>query len=132
VNITATGVQGHASMPSGGGAIGALATALARLTATPQPGELIGPIKDSMAFLAPHARLFPFGIVYANAWLTSTILKSSMSASPNTDALLRTTTAITVLRAGKEKHLWGKSLTDGRSGINIIFRSKVNIRDEMH
>jgi len=103
VNITATGQQRHSSVPVGVGAAGILAAALARLTATPQPGQLTGPLKDALDFLAPEARLFPYGLVYANTWLTKPLLESAMASSPYTDAILRTTTAVTILRAGERQ-----------------------------
>jgi len=99
LRLTATGDAGHSSTPSRDTAIGRLARGLARLDAQPLPARIIDPVGTMLDQLAPHMGSFNrFAI--ANRWLLEPILLDSLAASRTTNALIRTTTAPTMLRAG--------------------------------
>ena len=103
---------GHSSTPPRHTAIGILAAALTRLEEHPMPGRISGPSLRMADHLAPELG-FPFRVVLANLWLFGPVLELAMSGQPALDALLRTTTAVTIVEGGvKENVLPGRA---GRS-----------------
>ncbi len=101
VNVTAHGLQGHSSSPPSRTALVSLVRALGRLQSHPQPSHFNSPpLPDTFAYVAPHAS-FPYRLVYANLWLFRTFLSDRLTAMAGTsDAMQRTSTAATILRAG--------------------------------
>jgi carboxypeptidase PM20D1 len=89
---------GHSSMPPFETNVGILSNALARLERSPFPAH-IDMYSRHLQYLAPELSL-PMRIAVANPWLFSRLLKRVMLAKSTTATILRTTTAITVLRAG--------------------------------
>jgi carboxypeptidase PM20D1 len=91
---------GHSSMPRAEGAIGILARAVAKLQDDPMPAHFS---PASRAFvergIGPELDL-PMRIVAANLWLFAGPISWAATASPSMAALLRTTPAPTVFRAG--------------------------------
>jgi carboxypeptidase PM20D1 len=95
---------GHASLPSRDTAIGMLATAIARLDATPQPRQLRAPVLDMFDVLAPE--MSPVNrVVLANLWLFRPLVLANMAASPTTEAGIRTTAAPTTFHAGERDNV---------------------------
>ena len=102
---------GHSSMPPapGLGAINRLAQALARLDQQPVPGGLSGVAGRMFETLAPEMAL-PQRVAMSNLWLLGPVVETMLGGSPSTNALLRSTTAMTMLRAGvKENVLPGRA-----------------------
>lgn len=94
------GTPGHSSVPPRETAIGILARAVANLEETQQPSLFgSGPEMDFFQFLAPHVG-FIRAIPFSNAHLLSPVIKFVMSLDPITDAIQRTTTAVTIFNAG--------------------------------
>ena len=111
MKLTATAPPGHSSMPpgTGQGAIGRLAAALARLDAKPLPGGIQGAAAEMFEAVAPE---LPFGqrLALSNLWLTRPLVERLLSKGAATNAMLRTTTAMTMLNAGvKENVLPGRA-----------------------
>lgn len=90
---------GHSSMPSGTTAIGVLSKALSKLEENPFPPKINGATKALFAYASPEMS-FPYNALFSNLWLTSGLLKNILSGDAATSALIRTTTAPTILRAG--------------------------------
>ena len=101
VEITARGAAGHASMPPRSTASGTLARAVARLESHPFPARLTYTIKSFLADLSPYVP-FAYRLLFRNASLTAPLVKAALSASPTTNALIRTTQAATML-SGSDK-----------------------------
>jgi carboxypeptidase PM20D1 len=95
---------GHSSMPARHSAVGVLAAALARLEATPLPARLEGVGRQTFAHLAPEMPLGP-RVAFANLWLFGPLVRRQLEASASTAALLRTTTALTVVQAGVKENV---------------------------
>jgi carboxypeptidase PM20D1 len=95
---------GHSSTPPRHTAIGILAAALTRLEQHPMPGRIAGPSRQLAEHLAPELG-FPFRIVLANLWLFGPLLELAMSREPALDALLRTTTAVTIVEGGVKENV---------------------------
>lgn len=111
LRLTATAPPGHSSMPPGPGqgAVGRLAAALARLDAQPLPGGIQGAAAEMFQAVAPE---LPFGqrVALSNLWLTRPLVERLLSKGAATNAMMRTTTAMTMLNAGvKENVLPGRA-----------------------
>ena len=86
---------GHSSMPPPSTAIGVLSRAVTRLEASPFPMEPAQLQATFAGYLAPHMG-FEIKILAANLWLFGPLLASS----DQLNAMLRTTTAVTMFNAG--------------------------------
>jgi carboxypeptidase PM20D1 len=111
LKLTATAAPGHSSMPPGPGAsaIGMLSQALTRLDQTPLPGGIKGAAAELFDAVAPE---LPFGqrLALSNLWLTRPLLERMLAKGASTNAMMRTTTALTVFNAGiKENVLPGQA-----------------------
>ncbi len=90
---------GHSSTPSARTAIGALSRAIAALEAHPFPSSIEGPTRGTLVAIAPYTPFLP-RMALANLWLTGPAVEMMMRRSPLGAAMLRTTTAPTLLSAG--------------------------------
>lgn len=95
---------GHSSTPARETAIGAIASAVRALVDHPMPGGVRGPAAAFFDHLAPEVSL-PLRLVLANRWLFDPFLVPALSSSPASSALLRTTTAPTMLAAGEKENV---------------------------
>ncbi len=95
---------GHSSMPPAQSAIGRMSAALARLEATPMPGGIKGVAGDMFATLAPEMSGIN-RVMLSNLWLTAPLVQRQLEKSPSSNAMLRTTTALTIVRAGNKDNV---------------------------
>jgi len=104
VGLTAQAEGGHSSMPPDETAVGMLAAAITRLEHRQMPRAIRGPTAAMFDYLGPE---MPFGprLVMANRWLLGGILAREFGATPQGNAMLRTTTAPTVLQAGVKENV---------------------------
>lgn len=100
VEITVQGQPGHSSTPPPQTAIGILARALARLEANPFPTRLrrLRPMYHGIGKAAP----LYLQVAFANVWLFGLFLRRWLTAIPEMNASIRTTTALTIVRGGVE------------------------------
>ncbi|KAM6236901.1 N-fatty-acyl-amino acid synthase/hydrolase PM20D1 [Porphyrio hochstetteri] len=100
LNFTVEKDPGHSSFPPKETSIGILAAAMSRLEQNPLPNRFgYGPELMTMEHLAPEFR-FPLNLVMSNLWLFSPIVSRVLASKPSTNALIRTTTAVTMFNAG--------------------------------
>ncbi len=104
VELTAQGEGGHSSMPPRETAVGLLAAALTRLERQQMPRAIRGPTADLFDYLGPELPLAP-RLLMANRWLFGGLLAAQFGKTPYGNALLRTTTAPTVLQAGVKENV---------------------------
>ncbi|MCB0636427.1 MAG: M20 family peptidase [Lewinella sp.] len=90
---------GHSSMPPRETATGVLSEAIVRLQEHPLPARIDGATAALLDYVGPEMSP-PFRFLFANRWLTGGLLKRQFSQNPPANALIRTTTAPTVLHAG--------------------------------
>ncbi|XP_007523184.1 N-fatty-acyl-amino acid synthase/hydrolase PM20D1 [Erinaceus europaeus] len=96
VNMT----PGHSSAPPEETSIGILAAAVSRLEQTPFPNMFgDGPLKTTLQLLAKEFS-FPTNIILSNLWLFRPLVSRLMERNYITNALVRTTTALTMFSAG--------------------------------
>lgn len=95
IRVEATADGGHASMPPRGTALGAVAKAVVRIERSPFPPRLLPAIRRFFGSLAPHAGL-PIRLLFANVRALWAVVARVLGGSPSTDALIRTTQAVTM------------------------------------
>ena len=104
LTLSSTGTGGHSSMPPPDSAIVSLAKALAKLHENPFDARLAPPV-DSMLMAIGEHRGGPMGFALRNLWLTEAIVTSQLAADPVGSALVRTTTAVTMIDAGVKENV---------------------------
>ncbi len=139
LKFTAQAPPGHSSMPPAAGhsAIGMLTAALTRLDNLPLPGGIQGAAAQLFATVAPE---LPFGqrLAMSNLWLFKPVVENMLGKSASSNAMLRTTTALTVLNAGiKENVLPGRAeavvnfrILPGDTSASVLAFAKQVIADD--
>ena len=94
--IVAKAEGGHSSTPPSRTAVTLLAEALMKLEKEPLPGSLEGLSAVMFDEVSKHMP-FSYRFLFANRWLFGGIIESQMSSSPVINAMIRTTTAPTML-----------------------------------
>ena len=119
VQLAASAPPGHSSMPPpqpGQSAIGMMSLALSRLEASPMPGGIKGVAEQMFETLAPEMgganRVF-----LSNLWLFRPVVASQLEKAASTNAMLRTTTALTIFNAGNKDNV-----LPGRANATVNFR----------
>lgn len=115
LELTVHAEGGHSSQPPPQTAIGILSSALAQLEKRQVPGSLRGPSGEMFAWLAPHMS-YGMQLVFNNKWLFNHMIKTQLAAAPSSNALLRTTTAETIFRAGVKDNILP---TEARAVVNF-------------
>ena len=96
LQVVALSAGGHSSMPPKQTAVGILARAIIKLEDNPVPGGLSG-LGAQMFDTASRHMSFTYRMLFANQWLFGAILEERLSAVNFSNAMLRTTTAPTML-----------------------------------
>lgn len=104
LTLTAQGEGGHSSRPPVVSTIGRLSNALAKIEANPFPIRLIEPVEVMLERMAPHVS-YPGRFVFNNLWLTGGMVAKQMSKDDTMSALVRTTTALTMVNAGVKENV---------------------------
>lgn len=104
VEIVVEGRAGDSSMPGRGTSAGALAAVVAAIESRPFPARLTPTVQRFFRALAPHAgRLRGQGLRFMRPlW---PLFRRRLVADPSMDALVRTTQAVTILRAGEKENV---------------------------
>lgn len=90
---------GHSSMPPPATAIGILARAINRLQEQPVPARIDGATRGLFEFIGPEMSPL-YKMLFANLWLTESLLTKQLSSGNASNAIIRTTTAPTVIQGG--------------------------------
>ncbi len=104
LRLTASAVPGHSSMPPRITAIGTLAKALTRLEASPMPAAFSGVAGEMFDTVAPEMHGLQ-RVALSNRWLFGPLIRAQLERAPSTNAMLRTTTAITVVSGGNKENV---------------------------
>ncbi len=99
LQLTVRGTGGHSSAPPPHTAIGRLAMGIARLEESPFPLVLDGPTEAMLQHLRDG---MPYGqrLALSNLWLFRSMIANGMAAKASGAAMLRTTTAVTIVSGG--------------------------------
>ncbi len=102
--LTAHATPGHSSMPPRDTAIGMMSAALARLEDHRLPMQVSGAVSEMFDTLAPEMRGFN-RVVLSNLWLFKPLLLREFEKTGPTEAMVRTTTALTIFNAGDKDNV---------------------------
>jgi carboxypeptidase PM20D1 len=135
--LTAHATPGHSSMPPRDTAIGMMSAALARLEAHRLPMQISRVTSEFLDTLAPEMRGFN-RVVLSNLWLFKPLLLREFEKTGPTEAMVRTTTALTIFNAGnKDNVLPGLArasinfrLMPGDSQASVIDHVRRTINDD--
>ncbi|MEX0582719.1 MAG: M20/M25/M40 family metallo-hydrolase, partial [Sneathiella sp.] len=104
LQLTATTEGGHSSIPPRTTAIGKLARAITRIEENRLPAALNAPASDMFDTLSPHMSL-PLKAIISNRWLLDPLLVSELGKGGATNAMVRTTTAVTIAEGGTKDNV---------------------------
>lgn len=109
VELTAVGEGGHSSMPPDHTAVGRVAAAVKAVEDHPLPARL----RAQRGFLDTLARVMrgPRGVLLRNIEWTGPVVERVLARTPQTNALIRTTTAATVIRGGVKSNVLPQEAT---------------------
>lgn len=118
VQVSAQATPGHSSMPPAPGqsAIAVLSAALARIDAQPMPGGIQGVARQMFDAIAPEMGGFN-RVALSNLWLFGPVVERQLARGPSTNALMRTTTALTIVQGGNKENV-----LPGRADATVNFR----------
>lgn len=137
LELSAVDKGGHSSMPPKHTAIGKLANAIKRLEDSPFDAKVDGATKEFIDTIAPE---LPFmqRLVFANMWLFRPLIIKKLSSLENTNALLRTTMATTMIKGGVKENVLPQQaealvnfrILPGENIDSVISKVKKIINDE--
>jgi carboxypeptidase PM20D1 len=104
VELTVQAEGGHSSTPPPETAVGILAAAIQRLERQQVPAAIAGPARRLFEFLGPEMG-FTNRLALANLWLFAPVVTGRLAGSPATNALIRTTTAPTMLEGSVKENV---------------------------
>lgn len=97
LKLTAAGSGGHSSMPPKNTALGRLAKAITLLEEKPMKRVWCSAVRNMLEAVSGEMGL-PVKIAMANFWLFKPLLNKILSSSATTNAMIRTTTAVTMAK----------------------------------
>ncbi|CCE01341.1 putative Gly-X carboxypeptidase (CPS1) [Bradyrhizobium sp. STM 3809] len=114
--LTAKATPGHSSMPPRDTAIGMMSAALAKLEANRLPMRIDGAVGEMFDTLAPEMSGLNRAVL-SNLWLAKPLLFAEFAKSGPTEAMVRTTTALTIFNAGDKDNV-----LPGNASATVNFR----------
>src|SRR6266566_6416457 len=99
VELTVHVPGGHSSMPPPETAVGMLSAAIDRLQRQQLRAAIRGPTAQMLDYLGPELPFFG-RLALANRWLFGGLIARRLAATPQGNAMLRTTTAPTIFQGG--------------------------------
>jgi carboxypeptidase PM20D1 len=104
LELTVESEGGHSSMPPPQTAVGILSAAIHRLENNQMPARMSGATRQLFEYVGPEMS-FPMKSVFANLWLFGPLVKRQLTASPTTNATIRTTTAATMFEGSIKENV---------------------------
>lgn len=104
LRLRAQGTPGHSSMPPRDTAIGTLSTALSRLEGKRFAMRINAAVGEMFDTIAPEMRGFN-RVALSNLWLFRPLLLRGFENNGPTEATVRTTTALTIFKAGEQDNV---------------------------
>ena len=118
VVLRLSATPGHSSMPPprGTSAIAMMSAALKRVDDEQLPGGIRGVAGEMFDTVAPEMEGFS-RLALSNLWLFGPLVQKQLEAGASTNAMLRTTTALTIVNAGNKENV-----LPGRAEATINYR----------
>ena len=102
--LTVSAPGGHSSLPPPHTAVGVLSRAVRRVEDHPFPTDLRPPASELFDYIGPDLG-GPLRFVFTNLWLLRPVLLWQLGQQPTSAAMLRTTTAATVIAGGAKDNV---------------------------
>lgn len=118
VELSVSATPGHSSMPpkQGTSAIAMISTALKQLDDEQLPASIRGVSGEMFDTIAPEMSGLP-RVAFSNLWLFGPVVQKQLEGAPSTNAIVRTTTALTIINAGNKENV-----LPGRADATVNFR----------
>jgi carboxypeptidase PM20D1 len=104
VRVEVRGAGGHASMPPRKTAVGELASAIHAIESSPPRSRLNFTVRSFLGKLAPYSGL-PYRLLFRNLWLFGGLVRMVFGLANTTNAMIRTTYALTMLRGSSKENV---------------------------
>ncbi len=104
LTLRVSGAGGHSSYPPQNNALVRLADALSALHTQPFEPKLVSPVTDMLRTIAPHVGGLT-GFLFDHQWLGKPLIISTMAKERTANAMVRTTTAVTMMNAGIKENV---------------------------
>lgn len=127
LKVSTVGDVGHGSMPPSRTAISKLADVLSRFHSNTLPSFIGQGVEREMFEIFAAYADWPMKLVYANFWLFKPVIGYVFSQNPTLNALIRSTTAITMIEGGTKENV----LPDSASAIINHRLHQAQTRDEI-
>lgn len=125
LRLSVDGAGGHSSMPPAQTAVTRISRAVVAVQDAPIPGGLSGVTGQMYTSIARHMS-FDKRILFANSWLFSPVIEHVVGQSPSGNAMLRTTTAPTMLSGSIKANVLPETAT---ATINFRLHPRDSIED---
>jgi carboxypeptidase PM20D1 len=109
LELTVKSEGGHSSMPPKKSGIGVLSSAIQKLEKNRFPSRMQGVVTNLFEYTGPEMP-FTKKLVFANLWLFKGLVKRQLAQAPKTNALIRTTTAPTIIKGGTKENILPKTV----------------------
>ncbi|MGD2251128.1 MAG: M20 family peptidase [Candidatus Methanofastidiosia archaeon] len=109
LELTVKSEGGHSSMPPKESGIGVLSKAIQKLERNRFPSRIQGVVTNLFEYTGPEMP-FTKKLVFANLWLFKGMVKRQLAQAPKTNALIRTTTAPTIVNGGTKENILPKTV----------------------
>ena len=137
LELVVEGAGGHSSAPPESTSLGVLSRAVTRMEQSQFPARLDGATEAMIDYLAPEMP-FMARMIMANLWLTRPLVVRMSLADRATAAMVRTTTAVTVMNGGVKENvlpitaraLVNHRILPGDSVESVTARAREVIDDE--
>ena len=116
LRITVRGQGGHSSMPPAKGALVQAAEIIDKLSGNQMPARMTPPVASFLDRVGA-AMNYTSRTAIANRWLLGGVLLKAMSGNPATNALVRTTTAVTMAHGSDAENVLAPT-----AGVTVNFR----------
>lgn len=117
LEVTLAGSAGHSSIPPSSTIVGLLSRGVADLEANPMPARLENISRLLLERLAPDMDSAVMKTIFSNLWLFKPIVQKILESKASTNAIVRTTTAVTIIRGGNKRNVLPSS-----ARVHINFR----------
>jgi carboxypeptidase PM20D1 len=104
VNLTVELPGGHSAFPGKESAITVLTKALNKLVNNQMKARISKPVDDFVRYIGPEMPFYA-RVIFANQWLFNGVILKIYKGSKTSNALVRTTTAPTIINAGSKENV---------------------------
>ncbi|NMC41986.1 MAG: peptidase dimerization domain-containing protein, partial [Bacteroidales bacterium] len=128
---------GHSSTPEKESALTMIAGAVDRLNKNQMKPQFSGPVNDFIRYVGPEMPFYG-KVIFANKWLFRRLLLGIYTGSASGNALVRTTTAPTIIRSGVKDNVIPVTaeavvnfrILPGQNSTDVLNHVKRTVNDE--